>query len=266
MALSLDIIALGVPRLAAARDFYATAFAAPVADDDQSVRLRLHGAGRLTLHPIDELAAEVAVDPATSGFRGYVLSVAVESPAEVEALLGTAAAQGATVVKQAKKEFFGEFTAVHRAPDGAVWKLAASSKRNPDPVPDPPRPTETAVILGVASPKASTVFYEALGMSADHDYGDKFIDFTIAEGVCRLGLLPRKPLAKDAGVSEAGDGFAALVLTHLAASPTEVDRLLAAAAAAGGRVTAPARRTDDGAYVGLFADPDGHHWKVVASV
>ncbi|MGA5440141.1 hypothetical protein ACPCKW_11535 [Streptomyces griseoincarnatus] len=45
----------------------------------------------------------------------------MNGPAQVKALLDTASAHGATVLKPAGKEFFGEFTAVHRAPDGAVW-------------------------------------------------------------------------------------------------------------------------------------------------
>ncbi|APU15097.1 MULTISPECIES: VOC family protein [Actinoalloteichus] len=265
MALSLDIITLGVPQQAAAHAFYAAAFSVTAAADEQPAHLDLHGTGRLALQQIDALAADVDADPATTGFRGYVLSCAVDQPAEVEALLGTATVQGATVVRQAKKQLFGEFTAVHRAPDGAVWKLAAATKKNTAPVPDPPKPTETAVFLGVASPKASLVFYTALGMSVDRDYGDTFIDFTISDGVCRLGLLTRKALAKDAGVAEVGDGFSALVLTHLAGSREEVDALLAAAESAGGRVAAAVAHPDRGAYAGYFTDPDGYHWRVTTA-
>ncbi|MGQ5227744.1 hypothetical protein [Streptomyces sp. yara] len=116
----------------------------------------------------------------------------VNGPAEVKALLD-AAAHGATVLKPARKEFFGEFTAVHRAPDGAVWKLAAASKKDKRLVPGPPRPTGTAVYLGVARPKASRAFHETPGMSVDRDYGDEFIDFTAADGVCRLACCPAKP-------------------------------------------------------------------------
>ncbi|GAA3383830.1 VOC family protein [Cryptosporangium minutisporangium] len=260
MPLSVDTVTLGVPQVEAARVFYTSTFSATA--DQHPDGLDLRGTGRLALHQIDSLAAACGATPTTSGFRGYVLSSIVTQPAEVRALLAAADGNGATVVKPAKKQFFGEFTAVYQAPDGAVWKLAAASKKDSDPVPDPPQPTETAVYLGVAKPKASKAFYEALGMSVNHDYGDKFIDFTIADGVCRLGLLPRKGLAKDAGVDEHGDGFSALVLTHTAASRDDVDALLAAAASAGGRVTAAAAQTGQGDYAGYFTDPDGYHWKI----
>jgi predicted lactoylglutathione lyase len=262
MPLSVDIITLGVPQVEAARAFYASAFSATVTDDDHTAGLDLHGTGQLALHQIDALATDSGTKAAASGFRGYVVSSIVNQPAEVKALLEAATANGATVIKPAKKQLFGEFTAVYQAPDGAVWKLAAASKKDTNPVPDPPKPTETAVYLGVAKPTASRAFYERLGMSVNHDYGDKFIDFTIADGVCRLGLLPRKALAKDAGVDERGDGFSALVLTHTAPSRDEVDTLLAAAGSAGGRVTAAATRTGQGDYTGHFTDPDGYHWRI----
>ncbi|MEU8038448.1 VOC family protein [Streptosporangium sp. NPDC049078] len=262
MPLSVDIVTLGVPQVGAARTFYTSAFSATATENDHTASLDLHGTGRLALRPIDALAADSGTAPETSGFRGYVLSSIVNRPAEVRTLLDAATAKGATVVKPPKKQLFGEFSAAYRAPDGAVWKLAAASKKDTGPVPDPPKPTETAVYLGVADPTASRAFYEALGMSVNHDYGDKFLDFVIADGVCRLGLLPRKALAKDAGVDEHGDGFSALVLTHIAASRDDVDALLAAAGSAGGRVTAAAARTDRGDYAGHCTDPDGYHWMI----
>lgn len=261
MALSLDLITLGAPQVEAARTFYTSAFSSSTVGDRSTI-VDLHGAGQLEVRQISALAADLGTNPATRGFRGYVLSAIVGQPGDVKALLEAATAGGATVVKPAKKEFFGEFTAVYQAPDGAVWKLAAASKKDTAPVGNPPKPTETAVYLGVASPKASKAFYQALGMRADRDYGDKFIDFTIANGSCRLGLLPRKGLAKDAAVDERGDGFSALLLTHGAASTGDVDRLLSCAASTGGHVTAAPIQTGDGEYAGSFTDPDGYHWKV----
>lgn len=264
MELSLDIMTLGVPEVVTAHAFYDSMFSPTAIDgDDGARRLDLHGAGRLALRPIDALAAEAGTDPATSGFPGLVLSCIVEGPSEVRALLDAATEHGATVVKPAKKQLFGEFTASFRAPDGSIWKLAAASKKSPSPVPDPPRPIETAIYLGVDQPKASKDFYEALGMSARHDYGDKFIDFSITAGASRLGLLPRKALAKDVGIDDDhGDGFPATVLTHHTASRDDVDALLAAADASGGHVTAAAAKTETGDYAGHFTDPDGYHWHV----
>lgn len=262
MVFTLDMITIGVPRVEAARAFYTAAFSTTATDDDHTVRLDLHRTGELALRPIDAPAADSAAKPATPSFPGYLLSSIVEQPAEVETLLEAATTHGATVIKPPKKQFFGDFSAVYQAPDGSVWKVAAARKKNTGVVSGPPKPTETALFLGVAEPKIAKVFYEALGMSVDRDYGNKFVDFTRTEGAYRLGLLPRKALAEDAGMAKHRNEVPSLVLTHLAASPPEVDALLTAAAAAGGRVTATATRTDHGDYTGRFTDPDGYHWSI----
>ncbi|WP_016700164.1 VOC family protein [Actinoalloteichus spitiensis] len=264
MQLTLDRITLGVPHLAEAADFYTSAFPATNTGRNPAGPLDLAGAGRLDLLKVEELAAEVDTDPASSGFRGLVLSALVDQPSEVEALLGAATSRGATVVRPPRKRLFGEFAAAYRAPDGAVWKLAAVSRRNTAPPGDPTNLAETAVYLGVDSPKASATFYAALGMRVDRDYGDKFVDFTVTPGSCRLGLLPREALAGDVGVDGRGDGFSAAVLTHTASSRVELDALLGAARTAGARVVTPVGRGDGGDHVAHVADPDGHHWRFTA--
>lgn len=77
-----------------------------------------------------------------------------------------------------------------------------------------------------------------------------------------LALFPREDLAADAGVSAEGGGFAGFALAHNVRSPAEVDALLTEAAADGGRLVKPGRRTDWGGYAGYFADPDGFLWEV----
>lgn len=262
--LSPDLIALGVPEVPAAHGFYTAAFSPTVTDHGPQVRLGLHGTGQVELHGVETLAADAGADPATSGFRGHLLSYVVNQPSEVEAVLDNAVQHGAEVLKPAKKGFFGGFSAVYRAPDGAVWKLAAPSKKDTGPAERPPVPTEIITILGVADPGASKVFYEALGMPVDRDYGNKFVDFRLTPGKSRLALIQRRALAKDAGVDSDGSGFQALVLHHRAESPEEVDALLTTAAAAGGRITVAAGRTEQG-YCGHFTDPDGFRWKVSAA-
>ncbi|MFI6803264.1 VOC family protein [Streptosporangium canum] len=258
MVLKLDVITLGAPKVPAARGFYATALSPAIAADGDSVSLDLHGTGHLELSETANLAADVGAAPATSGFRGYLLTYTVNQPAEVKTLMDAAARSGAEVLKPAKKALFGSFSGVFRAPDGAIWKLAAATNKDTGRAAEAPLPTETTVILGVSAPKASKVFYETLGMTADRDYGNKYIDFHPAKAAARLCLMERGVLARDAGTTKEGDGFPAMVFTCTAESRTEVDALLAAAAAAGGRVTATAA---DG-HSGCFTDPDGFLWRV----
>src|SRR5256884_9438708 len=65
----------------------------------------------------------------TTGFRAFTLSVVVSQPSTVDALVGSALDAGATVLKPVKKSFWG-YGGVVQAPDGAIWKVATSEKKD----------------------------------------------------------------------------------------------------------------------------------------
>jgi uncharacterized protein len=265
MMLSLDVINLGAPEVQAAHEFYTSVFSPTAADHGQYVNLDMHGIAQVALYGTKELAADADAEPATSGFRGYVLTFIVSQPSEVKALLDAAARSGAKVLKPAKKELFAGFSAVFQAPDGAIWKLAAPTGKDTGPVGGPPLPTEIGALLGVAEVKASKVFYEALGMTVENDYGNKYVDFRPTPGTCKFGLMRRKHLAKDAGVNPDGAGFRSAVFHRRAESREEVDALLAAAISAGGQIAVAAGETEAGGYSGHLTDPDGFLWKVASA-
>jgi len=60
----------------------------------------------------------------------------------------------------------------------------------------------------------------------------------------------------------AGSGFPGFTLAHNVESEAAVDRLLAEAVAAGGRLVRRAGKVFWGGYRGYFADPDGFLWEV----
>jgi hypothetical protein len=64
------------------------------------------------------------------------------------------------------------------------------------------------------------------------------------------------------GLADDGRGFDGIVLAHIVGSEDEVDRVVAAAAEAGARVTGEPANTFWGGYSGKFTDPDGHAWEV----
>ncbi|MDV6014640.1 VOC family protein [Haloechinothrix sp. LS1_15] len=260
--LSLDNVTLGVPDVPDAHEFYTSVLSPTATGGGQFVQLDMHGTGQLSLHGIEELTSDAGADPATSGFRGYIVSYVVSQPSEVASLVDAASRNGAKVHKPAKKALFGAFSGVFQAPDGAVWKVAAPTKKDTGPAGDPPLPTETGIILGVSDPKVSRAFYVALGMTVDRDYGTSYIDFHPNPGTCRFCLMPRKDLAKDVGIDRDGAGSSAMVLDRRAGSRHEVDARLAEAVAAGGQVAVAAAETSGGDYVGYFTDPDGFLWKV----
>jgi hypothetical protein len=86
-------------------------------------------------------------DAPTSGFRGFALSLVVAQPNIVDALTDAATRRGATTLKPAKKSFWG-YGGVLRAPDGAIWKIASTAKKNSG----PPTPLidDFVLLLGVA--------------------------------------------------------------------------------------------------------------------
>jgi uncharacterized protein len=54
-----------------------------------------------------------------------------------------------------------------------------------------------------------------------------------------------------------------MTLGHNVVTKSEVDAVMATAAAAGANIIKPAHETFWGGYAGYFQDPDGHLWEVV---
>lgn len=264
-SLPLNIAILGADDAAAAREFYAAVLALRVQDYGTFSRLELYGTGDLGITDASALAAESGVSAEGSGFGGYIVSCVMEQPGEVVAVVDAAAGAGAEILKPAKKALFGSFSGAFRAPDGAVWKVSCERKKDTAAAKSPAVPTETGILLGVEDPKASKTFYTALGMETDRDYGATYIDFTVTAGSLRLGLMRRRDLAKDVGLSPEGSGFGRLVLSHDAVSADEVEAVLSRAEQAGAEITVPPAAQEWGGHVGCFTDPDGMVWKIASA-
>jgi predicted lactoylglutathione lyase len=170
-----------------------------------------------------------AGQPPTSGFRAYTMSLVVSQPATVDGFLGSALQAGATELKPVKRNIWG-YAGVVRAPDGAIWKVATSAKRNSGPA------TRTVddftVLIGVADVGASKAFYVEHGVAVAKSFGRKYVQFDSGPAVT-LGLYARRALAKDAGVDPEGSGAARMMFAG------------------------------DG---DAFTDPDGFAWETAAPV
>ncbi len=164
-----------------------------------------------------------ASDTPTTGFRGFTLSLVVSQPATVDALVGAALDAGATPLKLAKKGFWG-YGGVIQAPDGTIWKIATSSKKDTGPVTR--QIDEIVLLLGVADVVASKRFYVDRGLEVARSFGRKYVQFATAQ--VKLALYGRPALAKDAGVSPDGTGSHRIVI---------------------------------GSDAGPFTDPDGFAWE-----
>jgi catechol 2,3-dioxygenase-like lactoylglutathione lyase family enzyme len=123
------------------------------------------------------------------------------------------------------------------------------------------KPRISMITLGVTDLDRATRFYEqGLGLPRQPIEAEGVAFFAL-QGTW-LALFPRHELAKDAGVSEEGNGFRGVALAHNVASKEEANAVLEQAAGAGGQLIKPAQDVFWGGYSGYFADPDGHLWEV----
>lgn len=198
---SVDSLTLEVDDLPAAQHFYAAAFG---------------------LGPQLRLRASAA---ASDGFRGFTLSLTVSQPGTVDSLIGSALAAGATPLKPAAKSFWG-YGGVVRTPDGSIWKIATSAKKDTGPATR--EVDDIVLLLGVEDIAASKRCYVGRGFAVAKSISRMYVEFEAGPGPVKLALYRRRALAKDAGVSPDGTGSHRLVI---------------------------------GGGAGPFTDPDGFAWE-----
>jgi hypothetical protein len=205
-AASITSVTLEVPDPAAAGAFYRAAFGLGT-----QVRLR-------------------ASEAQTTGFRGFTLSLVVSQPSTVDALIGAALDAGATALKPAKKGFWG-YGGVVSAPDGTIWKVATSSKKDTGPATR--QIDDVVLLLGAADVAVSKRFYIEQGLAVARSFGRKYVEFATPASHVKLALYGRRALARDAGVPPEGTG------SHRIAIASDA---------------------------GLFTDPDGFAWEATPRV
>jgi hypothetical protein len=193
---SIESVTLEVADPTAVRSFYTTAFGL-----DSQVRLR-------------------ASEAPTTGFRGFTLSLTVSQPSTVNSLIGAALDAGASSLKPVTKSFWG-YGGVVRAPDGTIWKVATSAKK--DTGPDTRQIDEIVLLLGVADMAESKRFYLDRGLVVARSFGRKYVEFATPSSPVKLALYGRRALAKDAGVSVDGTGSHRIMIGSDTESFTDPD-------------------------------------------
>ena len=156
----------------------------------------------------------------TTGFRGFTLSLVVAQPATVDALVGAALEAGATTIKPVKKGFWG-YGGVVRAPDGTIWKVATSAKKNTGPATR--QIDDIVLLLGVEDVAATKQFYVERGLTVARGFGSKYVEFAAPASHVKLALYKRRALAKDAGVPPEGTGSHRIAITSDAGPFTDPD-------------------------------------------
>jgi len=171
-----------------------------------------------------------ASEEPTTGFRGFTLSLGVSQPANVNSLLDAALDAGATPLKPATKSLWG-YGGVVQAPDGTIWTVASSSKKDTRPA---TRQIDDFVLqLGVADVAANKRFYVDRGLAVTKSFASKYVEFAAPASPVKLSLLKRGALAKTAGVPADGTGSHRLAI---------------------------------GSDAGTFTDPDGFAWEAAVSL
>jgi predicted lactoylglutathione lyase len=161
-----------------------------------------------------------ASDAQSAGFRGFTLSLTVSQPSTVSSLIDSALGAGATALKPAAKSFWG-YGGVVRAPDGTIWKVATSEKKDTGPATR--QIDQVVLLLGVADVAATKRFYVDRGLAVAKSFGRKYVEFATASSSVKFALYGRRALAKDAGVSPDGTGSHGLVIGGDAGSFTDPD-------------------------------------------
>jgi len=156
----------------------------------------------------------------TSGFRGFTVSLVVSQPGTVDTLARSALDAGASELKPVRKSFWG-YAGVVQAPDGTIWKVATSAKKDTGPATH--EVDEVVLLLGVGDVKATKQFYADKGLAVGKSFGGKYAEFDTPGGAVKLALYPRKAAAKDAGVDAAGSGSHRVVVTGSAGAFTDPD-------------------------------------------
>ncbi|MER8041638.1 glyoxalase [Streptomyces sp. NPDC094032] len=193
---SLSSVTLEVADLDAAHRFY-SAFGV-----DTRIRLR-------------------ASETPTEGFRGFALALTVSGPATVDAFVDAAVSAGATVLKPAAKSLWG-YGGVFRAPDGTIWKVATSAKKDNGPATR--EIDEMVLLIGVDDVKATKEFYVGRGLTVAKSFGGKYAEFAApASSPVKLALYKHRGLAKELGVPADGSGSHRIVLGGTGSAFADLD-------------------------------------------
>jgi hypothetical protein len=123
-------------------------------------------------------------------------------------------------------------------------------------------PRLSFVTLVVRDLARSRRFYvEGLGWPVEFEAAGEVVMIRVGEKVV-LSLWSEEAAVPELGPVGRADGAPPFTLAHNVASPTDVDRVIGEAVAAGATVVAAPTARDWGGYSGYFADPDGFRWEV----
>ena len=117
-----SLVTLGVSALGRSRAFY-EGLGWTNAGDDDDVLFFQAGGMVVALWDREKLAEDSAVED-SGGWGGVTLAHNVRSPGEVNDVIETARAAGATIAREPAPTFWGGYSGVFVDPDGHPWEVA----------------------------------------------------------------------------------------------------------------------------------------------
>jgi catechol 2,3-dioxygenase-like lactoylglutathione lyase family enzyme len=127
----LSFVTLVVRDLEASRRFYADGLGWPVElEADDVVMIRVGDKVVLSLWQESAAVAELGPIVRSDGASPFTLAHNVATPADVDRVLGEAAAAGATVIAAPTSREWGGYSGYFADPDGVRWEVAY----NPGPI------------------------------------------------------------------------------------------------------------------------------------
>ena len=118
------MITLGVRDLSTSVIFYENGLGFPKRESPPEVAFFTLNGTWLGLYGREALAEDAQISPDGSGFGGFALAHNVASEAEVDDILEQASAAGGSIVKKARKVFWGGYSGYFKDPDGYLWEIA----------------------------------------------------------------------------------------------------------------------------------------------
>ncbi|WP_070988897.1 VOC family protein [Halofilum ochraceum] len=120
----ISMITLGVRDLAQSVHFYEQGLGLPRMESPPEVAFFTLNGSWLGLYGRESLADDAGVPAGGTGFAGFTLAHYVDSEAAVDELLERAVSVGATLIKPARKVFWGGYSGYFADPDGYLWEVA----------------------------------------------------------------------------------------------------------------------------------------------